>query len=574
MATDQEIRDAGFLYIPKQKYLQNPYNLPIAPVPPASGGIVNTNAFVNSSGGDDDDNIKYDNSFLPELPTFNYVDTVRKYGPDSKQAQKMLAKAGGTYSGGFHSAEGGLQYTNSFPDTSIQMQDLNYKSINPSNRMSNYNRMGGYLDQGSQITGNQVGVGTGSPVTNFKGVSIAPSFATDGVTTVKGNLNKIANPGIFNSYGASVNDPQVGDVGFENYSESAFDEEEDKKSFMANMISRAKQIGSNLPGWATVAAKALGGKFATAASLIGIGRSSTSPSYGQFNPRGTLKDGLYTIDGVKYGNLSMANDFYDDNEDSDTFGTDRFDRAPIDSFRSFRTLADYFDSKKNKSTSSGKDTDGGKNNVGGTNTAAANDHSAGQTGYGSCFIAGTKVTMSDGTFKNIEKIIVGDKVKGHKEDNEVIKLDPTLLATRKLYSFNDNEHYFFTSEHPFMTEEGWKSVKPEKTKERDGIELYNQLEGELKIGDKLVTDKGLIEITDIKSKEINKPDMPLYNFNVSNDNSYIADGYVVHNKGGGQDASSDDFAKGGRAGYFFGGRVNYKIGGRVGFKNGGLASIL
>jgi len=84
-----------------------------------------------------------------------------------------------------------------------------------------------------------------------------------------------------------------------------------------------------------------------------------------------------------------------------------------------------------------------------------------------------------------------------------------------------------------MTEEGWKSVKPEKTKERDGIELYNQLEGELKIGDKLVTDKGLVEITDIKSKEINKPDMPLYNFNVSNDNSYIADGYVVHNKGGG-----------------------------------------
>jgi len=170
--------------------------------------------------------------------------------------------------------------------------------------------------------------------------------------------------------------------------------------------------------------------------------------------------------------------------------------------------------------------------VGGTGTAAAADTSQGQTGYGSCFIAGTKVTMADGTLKNIEDIKVGDKVKGHKDDNEVIKLDPTLLANRKLYSFNNNDHYFFTSEHPFMTEEGWKSVKPEKTKERDGIELYNQLEGELKIGDKLVTDKGLIEITDIKSKEINKPDMPLYNFNVSNDNSYIADDYVVHNKGG------------------------------------------
>jgi hypothetical protein len=155
----------------------------------------------------------------------------------------------------------------------------------------------------------------------------------------------------------------------------------------------------------------------------------------------------------------------------------------------------------------------------------------GNTMGGSCFIAGTKVTMADGTFKNIEDVKVGDKVKGHKEENTVIKLDPTLLADRKLYSFNDNEHYFFTSEHPFMTEEGWKSIKPEKTKERDGVELYDQLKGELKVGDKLVTDNGPVEVTDIKSKEMNNPEMPLYNFNVSNDNSYIADDYVVHNKG-------------------------------------------
>jgi len=173
-----------------------------------------------------------------------------------------------------------------------------------------------------------------------------------------------------------------------------------------------------------------------------------------------------------------------------------------------------------------------------TSNAAANDHSAGQTGMGSCFIAGTKVTMADGKFKNIENIKVGDKVKGHKENNEVIKLDPTLLGDRKLYSFNNNDHYFFTSEHPFMTEEGWKSIKPEKTKERDGIELYNQLKGELKVGDKLVTDNDLIEITNIKSKEMNSPEMPLYNFNVSNDNSYIADHYIVHNKGSSSGGSS------------------------------------
>ena len=63
MATDQEIRDAGFKYIPKQKYLQNPYNLPIAPVPPpVSEGIVNTNAFANSGG----------NNFNPAGNAFGY----------------------------------------------------------------------------------------------------------------------------------------------------------------------------------------------------------------------------------------------------------------------------------------------------------------------------------------------------------------------------------------------------------------------------------------------------------------------------------------------------------------------
>ncbi len=152
-------------------------------------------------------------------------------------------------------------------------------------------------------------------------------------------------------------------------------------------------------------------------------------------------------------------------------------------------------------------------------------------GHESCFVAGTKISMSDGTEKNIEDVVVGDVVKGHNGDNTVIKLDWVTLGDRKLYTFNDSEHYFFTSEHPFMTEKGWKSVKPEKTKERDGIELYNQLKGALEVGDKLVTGDGLFEITNIKSKEVNDPEMPLYNFHISNDKSYIADNYVVHNKG-------------------------------------------
>jgi len=367
MATDQEIRDAGFLYIPKQKYLQNPYNLPIAPVPPppasASGGITNTNAFVNS-GGDGGGETRYDNSFLPG-PRMTYIDMVRKYGSDSKQAEQMLEKAGGTYPGGNYMTEGGFEYTNSFPDTFVQMQDLNYNPTVSStgNVLSNYNRMGGYLDEGSQITGNPVGVGTGSPVTNFKGVSIAPSFNKSGVRTVNSNLSTVANPDIFSTHGTALSSPFLsksnpmfeGKKGFENYSESAFEEEEEenKQSFIANMISRARQIGSSLPGWARGVATAMGGPFAAAASFLGGGKN-----YEQFDPRGSFRGGVYTIDGVNYANPSQVNEGYDP-----VTGTNRFDRATPGSFASYRTLADYFgrnNDNDNDNTSTSTSTSTGK----------------------------------------------------------------------------------------------------------------------------------------------------------------------------------------------------------------------
>jgi len=50
MATDQEIREEGYKYIPPQKYLLNPFEIPTVDSPVADQGIVNTNAFINSGG--------------------------------------------------------------------------------------------------------------------------------------------------------------------------------------------------------------------------------------------------------------------------------------------------------------------------------------------------------------------------------------------------------------------------------------------------------------------------------------------------------------------------------------------
>jgi hypothetical protein len=68
-------------------------------------------------------------------------------------------------------------------------------------------------------------------------------------------------------------------------------------------------------------------------------RDPNAPSYQTYDPTGKID--------YSQLNTTNLNDFYDSNEDSETFGTTRFDRAAPGSFGSFRTLADYFNRNKN-----------------------------------------------------------------------------------------------------------------------------------------------------------------------------------------------------------------------------------
>ena len=68
-------------------------------------------------------------------------------------------------------------------------------------------------------------------------------------------------------------------------------------------------------------------------------RNPNAPSYQTYDPTGKID--------YSQLNTTNLNDFYDSNEDSETFGTTRFDRAAPGSFGSFRTLADYFNRNKN-----------------------------------------------------------------------------------------------------------------------------------------------------------------------------------------------------------------------------------
>jgi hypothetical protein len=143
-----------------------------------------------------------------------------------------------------------------------------------------------------------------------------------------------------------------------------------------------------------------------------------------------------------------------------------------------------------------------------------------------CFIKDTMVSLADGTQKPIQDIAIGDVLKGEKTNNTVTGFDRPLLGDKEtLYSFNGGE-YFVSEDHPFMTTDGWKAINPELAglKHQLGFNI-----GKLQEGDTLVGDDSNIVLSSIDSKHADK-DTQLYNFILTGDHTYYADGYLVHNK--------------------------------------------
>ncbi len=141
-----------------------------------------------------------------------------------------------------------------------------------------------------------------------------------------------------------------------------------------------------------------------------------------------------------------------------------------------------------------------------------------------CFIADTKVLLSDGSSKNIQDVNIGDMLKGETTNNRVLGFHDPKLEDGKLYSFNGGR-YFVTAEHPFKTTDGWKSINPKKTL----VENIGVTVTELKVGDTLITENGNVILRTIDSKN-DKASTQLYNFKLDGDHTYYADGYLVHNK--------------------------------------------
>lgn len=151
------------------------------------------------------------------------------------------------------------------------------------------------------------------------------------------------------------------------------------------------------------------------------------------------------------------------------------------------------------------------------------------TGGGACFPRGTKVTLANGSTKNIENVVVGDKVlsqnsDGNKSVSTVLALESPISNNMCDVKFTDNEQLRVTNGHPLSTQNGWKAIDPKSAAREDpGVPVSRLL-----VGDFLAKVNG--GWSQVASVSCQTGSFQTYNLTVDNTNTFFAGGFLVHNK--------------------------------------------
>jgi hypothetical protein len=147
-------------------------------------------------------------------------------------------------------------------------------------------------------------------------------------------------------------------------------------------------------------------------------------------------------------------------------------------------------------------------------------------GGGSCFLEGTKITMADGSEKDIENVQVGEYVIGRDGKAEVYELENPIREDYYIVSLEDNTELKVTNEHPIYSrdskEEGWFSIIPEATWNDAKMDVNRLTEDS-----EVLTLNGWTNIKEIK--HINEK-VQTYNLKAVEGSTFYAEGILVHNK--------------------------------------------
>jgi hypothetical protein len=148
--------------------------------------------------------------------------------------------------------------------------------------------------------------------------------------------------------------------------------------------------------------------------------------------------------------------------------------------------------------------------------------------------------MADGSDKAIELIEPGDRVLGRGgRINRVSSVLYPVLGDQPLYALNGGTA-FVTASHPFLTTDGWKAVDPEAARaEVPGLPIERLTVGDVLLAATAAAPTGRNAKRNTAEREIPLRSLEgrvadaatqLYNLDVDGDDTYVANGFVVHNK--------------------------------------------
>ena len=149
-------------------------------------------------------------------------------------------------------------------------------------------------------------------------------------------------------------------------------------------------------------------------------------------------------------------------------------------------------------------------------TTCVNGLCMGGSSDGACFLAGTRVSMSDGSFGNIEDVEVGDLVKSYNPSTgEVVSGEVVIVfrhtpeEMREDYYLIINQKMSITPEHRIFTSDGLTEA------------------GELIVGSEMVNEEGGLTVIETIQKVSER--VYTYNLEIGKYQTYFAENIAVHN---------------------------------------------
>lgn len=148
-----------------------------------------------------------------------------------------------------------------------------------------------------------------------------------------------------------------------------------------------------------------------------------------------------------------------------------------------------------------------------------------------CFVAGTQISLPDGTYKNIEDVAIGEEVVTYNFDLDVKELRKVQGLTKKQvkstvkYTFDDGTILQGTHDHPLYSQtKGWVSRDPATT-----FKKYNLSTDIALVGDKIIRHDGTFST--ITSLDYSFEPCLVYNLvSIEANHNYYANEVLVHNR--------------------------------------------